>query len=130
MEALLLKSHALPHATIASILDIDEGTLRAYLRAYRQGGIEQLKSIHWQGPQSELSQHQDTLKIFVARTCRAVVNPVEKYEDTLSPSQREAEIIQILTGVAARLLREHLAGRPADEKSQLNLLESAKQSQV
>ena len=67
MEALLLKSHALPHATIASILDIDEGTLRAYLRAYRQGGIEQLKSIHWQGPQSELSQHQDTLKNFFCK---------------------------------------------------------------
>jgi hypothetical protein len=68
--------------------------------------------------------------VFPTRICRAVVNPVEKYEDTLSPSQREAEIMEILTGIAARILREHLAGRPADEKSQLNLLESAKQSQV
>lgn len=64
MEALLLKSYALSHATIASILDIDEGTLRSYLQAYQQGGIEQLKTIHWHGSQSELSQHQGTLKDF------------------------------------------------------------------
>jgi hypothetical protein len=64
MDALLLKSHDLPHATIASILDIDEGTLRSYLLAYQQGGLEQLKIINWHGPQSELSQHQDTLKDF------------------------------------------------------------------
>ena len=64
MEALLLKSHALPHAKIASILQISEGTLLAYLRAYQEGGIEKLKTIPWQGAESELSQHQGTLKDF------------------------------------------------------------------
>ena len=64
MEALLLKSHDLPHATIASILDIDEGTLRSYLQDYQQGGIEQLKTINWHGSQSDLSQHEGTLKDF------------------------------------------------------------------
>lgn len=64
MEALLLKSHNLPHATIASILRIDEGTLRSYLQAYQQDGIERLKVINWHGSQAELSQHQDTLKVF------------------------------------------------------------------
>ena len=64
MEALLLKSHDLPHAKIASILQIDEGTLRSYLKAYQQGGIEQLKTMNWQGCESELTPHQDTLKDF------------------------------------------------------------------
>ncbi len=58
MEALLLKSHALPHAKIASILKIDEGPLRSYLLAYQQGGIEQLKVLNWQGSHSELSPYQ------------------------------------------------------------------------
>ena len=67
MDALLLKSHNLPHATIASILDIDEGTLRTYLQDYQQGGIERLKTINWHGSQSELSQHQGTVKDFFCK---------------------------------------------------------------
>lgn len=70
MEAVLLKSHNLPHEKIASILQIDEGTLRSYLQAYQQGGIEQLKIINWHGPQSELSQHQNTLKNFFCKIRR------------------------------------------------------------
>ena len=46
MEALLLKSHALPPAKIASTLKMDEGALRSYLQDYQQGGIEQLKIIN------------------------------------------------------------------------------------
>lgn len=64
MEALLLKSHNLPHAQIAGILRIDEDTLRSYLRDYQEGGIEKLKTIPWKGTESELAAHQGTLKDF------------------------------------------------------------------
>ena len=68
MEALLLKSHALPPAKIASTLKMDEGALRSYLQDYQQGGIEQLKIIKWHGSQSELSQHQGTVKDFFSKS--------------------------------------------------------------
>lgn len=64
MEAVLLKSHDLPHAQIASIVDIDENTLRCYLEAYQAGGIEKLKEVNWPGAPNELAAHQDTLKAF------------------------------------------------------------------
>lgn len=64
MEALLLKSHDLPHAKIRSILQISEGTLCSYLRAYQEGGIEKLKALSWHGSDSELAGHHDTLKNF------------------------------------------------------------------
>jgi transposase len=70
MEALWLKSHKLPHAQIAELVQISEETLRAYLRAYQEGGIEKLKALPWQGPESELSQHQSTLKDFFCRVRR------------------------------------------------------------
>ncbi len=70
MEALWLKSHNLPHAQIAELVQIDEETLRAYLRAYKDGGIERLKMLSWQGPKSELSQHQSTLKDFFFKILR------------------------------------------------------------
>jgi transposase len=64
MEALLLKSHGLPHAQIARILRIGDDTLHGYLLAYQEGGIEKLKELNWQGSPSELARHQDSLKEF------------------------------------------------------------------
>lgn len=64
MEALWLKSHNLPHAQIAELVQISEETLRAYLRTYQEGGIEKLKTLSWEGPESELVRHQGTLKEF------------------------------------------------------------------
>jgi len=70
LEAVLLKSHALPHAAIARIVGIQEGTLRDYLREYQQGGIEALKTIPWKGTQSELAPHAGTLKDFFPNILR------------------------------------------------------------
>jgi transposase len=67
MEALWLKSHNLPHAQIAELVQISEETLRSYLRAYQEGGVETLKTLSWQGPESELSPHQGTLKDFFCK---------------------------------------------------------------
>ena len=64
MEALWLKSHNLPHAQIAALVQIDEETLRSYLRLYQAGGIERLKELNWLGPQSDLAAQQDTLLNF------------------------------------------------------------------
>ena len=70
MEAVLLKSHGLSHALIVTILRIDEGTLRDYLRAYQEGGIEELKTIPWKGTESELAAHETTLKSFFCSILR------------------------------------------------------------
>ena len=64
MEALLLKSYGLSHEMIARILDVDEGTLRAYFWDYQEGGIERLKVINWHGASSVLESHHGTLKNF------------------------------------------------------------------
>ena len=70
MEALWLKSHNLPHAQIAELVQISEETLRAYLRAYQEGGIEKLKTLSWYGPESELARHEGTLKEFFCNILR------------------------------------------------------------
>ena len=62
MEALWLKSHNLSHVQIAELVQISEETLRSYLRAYQEGGIEKLKTLSWRGPESELAPHKNTLK--------------------------------------------------------------------
>ncbi len=62
MEAVYLKSQGLPHHVICRLARISENTLRSYLRQFQEGGIERLKRIDWEGPESELHEHRETLE--------------------------------------------------------------------
>jgi hypothetical protein len=64
MTALLLKSFDLPHETIAAVLNICENTLRTYLNTYKQGGIEKLKELNYEGGEGVLHKNQDMLESF------------------------------------------------------------------
>jgi transposase len=66
MEALWLKSHGLPHAQIATFVDVSENTLRDYFRRYQAGGIEKLKEVTYYHPVSELDDHRETLQVYFA----------------------------------------------------------------
>ena len=74
MEALLLKSEALPHHQITRILGVSENTLRQYLREYRDGGIERLKAIRFCPPRSELDKHRESLEAYFEEHPPATVN--------------------------------------------------------
>ena len=62
MEALYLKSQELAHHDICRLCRISKQTLVTYLRAYQNGGIEQLKQRQYQGQPSALNAHQDTIE--------------------------------------------------------------------
>jgi len=65
MEAVLLKSEGLAHGRICRIVGISENTLRSYLRAYQQGGIEKLQEQRPPRPaRSELSAHRAALEAY------------------------------------------------------------------
>ena len=62
MEALWLKSHALPHHLIATLTAVSENTLRSYFKDYQHGGIEQLKQLGYRGQASSLIPHRQSLE--------------------------------------------------------------------
>jgi transposase len=64
MEALWLKSHGLPHGQIAQLVNITENTLRDYFQLYLDGGVERLKEVALQGPESELVAHYASLEAY------------------------------------------------------------------
>ena len=64
MEALYLKSQGFAHCEIAQMIRVSEPTVLSYLRAYRAGGIEQLKELTFYRPHSELKQHQASLEAY------------------------------------------------------------------
>jgi transposase len=64
MEALWLKSHGLAHGQIAQLVNITENTLRDYFQLYLEGGVERLKAVAIQGPESALQEHYASLEAY------------------------------------------------------------------
>src|SRR5512147_1872929 len=62
MEAVYLKSQGLPHHVICQLARISENTLRSYPRQFQEGGIERLRQTDWDGTESELDEHRETLE--------------------------------------------------------------------
>jgi transposase len=103
MEALLLKSHRLPHQQIAAILKIDEFTLRAYLRDYQRGGIEQLKVQCWKGNANEFVPHRDALKnYFVQHPPATVAQAAEQIAKLTGIQRKPTQVRRFLKSIGMK----------------------------
>jgi len=87
MEVLWLKSHDLPHATIACLGGVSENTMREYFQLYEEGGIEKLKEVNFYRPESKLCAHITSLETHFRE------NPPA----TIKEAQREIEVITGIT---------------------------------
>ena len=64
MEALYLKSREMSHKEICRICRISKTTLAAYLKQYRDGGLDGLKQFSYKGQPSALNEHAPTLEAY------------------------------------------------------------------
>src|SRR5215470_17100834 len=77
MEALWLKSHGLPHSQIAQLVNITENTLRDYFQLYVEGGVERLKEVAIQRPESALQEHHASLEAYFRAHPPATINEAQ-----------------------------------------------------
>ena len=61
MDALHLKSKGFSNQQICNILDICPNTLLGYFRMYNAGGVEELRKLNFNRPQSQLVAHTCTV---------------------------------------------------------------------
>lgn len=92
MEALWLKSHRLPHSQIARLVGVCENTLRDYFKLYQQGGVENLRTLNFYRPESELNGHVATLESYFKEHPPASINKAQHDIEAItgikrSPSQ-------------------------------------------
>lgn len=86
MEVLWLKCRGFSHEEIAHTAGVSRRTVQRYLDEYQHGGIEELKTVTWHQPQSELAEHRTTLAKY--------------FEDNPPRSAHEAQaVIEKQTGV-------------------------------
>jgi transposase len=62
MEVLWLKSRGVAHTEIARLAGVSRNTVQRCLDAYRCGGLEECRQLHWAGQPSELHAHAGTLE--------------------------------------------------------------------
>src|SRR5206468_1811785 len=61
MEVLWLKSEGFTHDQIAHLAGVSRRSVQRYLDDYLRGGMEELQTVSWHQPQSELAEHRTTL---------------------------------------------------------------------
>ena len=86
MDALHLKSKGISNEDICHILDVCHNTLLGYFKMYNAGGVDELRKINFNRPQSQLVAHKDS---------------IEKYFTEHPPCSisEAASIIKQLTGI-------------------------------
>jgi transposase len=123
MEALLLKSHRLPHEKIAAILNIDEFTLRAYFRDYLHGGIQQLKVQRWRGNPNELAPHGDTLKThFLQHPPTTAAQAGEQIAELTGIRRKPTQVRQFLKSIGMKPRKMEAIPAKADPQVQHDYL--------
>ena len=88
MEALWLKSHGLPHGQIAQLVNITGNTLRDYFQLYLEGGVERLKEVAIQGPESALQEHHVSLEAYFRAHPPATIKEAQSKIETLTGIER------------------------------------------
>jgi transposase len=88
MEALWLKSHGLPHGQIAQLVNITENTLRDYFQLYQEGGVERLKEVAIQGPESALQEHSPSLEAYFRAHPPATIKEAQNQIEALTGIKR------------------------------------------
>ena len=119
MEALWLKSEGLAHAEICRLASISEPTLSQYLKEYQQGGIEQLKQLHFYQPESELVAQTDLLKGYFEQHPPATLKEAQaKIEELTGLKRSQTQIRTYLKSMGMKCRKVGMLPAKADPNEQ------------
>jgi transposase len=98
MEALYLKSLGYQHQEIGSIMQIDQKTLRRYLRMYQEGGIEAMKVLNFHQPVSALQDHREEIEEeFRTRPPKSIKEAIDRIEKLTGIRRSPTQVRKFLT---------------------------------
>jgi len=123
MGALWLKSLGLSHEEICRVTGISPNTLRSYLRAYQQGGIEALKRLKFYQPSSEMSQHRTTIEeYFREHPPASVKEAMAKIEELTGIKRSENRVREFLKAIGMAPRKVGMIPAKADPEKQESFL--------
>jgi len=106
MDALHLKSKGLPNHQICNILDVCPNALLGYFRMYNAGGIEELRKLNFNRPQSQLVAHKDSLEeYFTVNPPSSISEAAAKIKELTGIERKETQVRKFLKSLGFRCLQ-------------------------
>jgi len=119
MEALWLKSQELPHKMICQLTNISKPTLCQYLKDYQAGGIDQLKTVKFYQPTSELVAHQETLEAYFRKhPMSGIKEAMATIEELTGIKRSETQVRQFITSLGMKPRKVGMIPAKADPDKQ------------
>ena len=132
MEALYFKSLGYAHKEIIKLVRISEPTFVSYLKDYQKGGIEQLKVLTFNKPESELKKHKDLLNdYFTENPPKTLLEASAKITELTGISRSKEQVRQfLLTTLNFRCRRVGVIPSKADPAVQEKFLKEKLESRL
>ena len=105
MDVVYLRSQGLSTEKIAEICRVCKNTVRSYLDEYREGGLDRLSEIRFWGPESELEEHAEALKLYFDE------HPPATLKEAAARIEEQTGLRRSATQVRKFLLRQGLQRR-------------------
>ena len=118
-QAVWFKSQGLAHQEIARLTGVTVNTVTSYLLEYQQGGIEQLKTLNFRIPESELKQYQTSLEeYFGQHPPLSVKEAMAQIEKLTGVKRSETHIREFLKSMGMKFRKVGMVPSKADPEKQ------------
>lgn len=115
MEAMWLKSHNFSHEEIAKLTGVSPNTITNYLRLYLNGGIEKLKEVNFNRPESELTKHTLTIEAYFKEHPPATIKEaMSKIEELTGIKRSEPQVNKFLKSIGMKCRKVGMLPSKAD----------------
>jgi len=106
MDALHLKTKGVSNKQICNILDICENTLLGYFKMYNAGGVDELKKVKFNRPQSQLAAFNDSIeKYFTEHPPCSISEAASKIKALTGIERKETQVRKFLKSIGFRCLQ-------------------------
>jgi transposase len=106
MDALHLKSKCIPNEQICNILGICNNTLLGYFKMYHAGGVDELRKIKFNRPQSQLAAYKDSIEnYFTEHPPCSISEAASKIKELTGIERKETQVRKFLKSIGFRCLQ-------------------------
>jgi len=106
MDALHLKSKGISNKEICNILGICSNTLLGYYRMYNSCGVDELRKLNFNRPQSQLSAYKDSIEnYFTEHPPCSISEAASKIKELTGIERKETQVRKFLKSIGFRCLQ-------------------------
>jgi transposase len=106
MDALHLKAKGLSNHQICDVLDICDNALSGYFKMYNAGGVDELRKLKFNRPQSQLVAYKDSLeKYFIENPPSSISEAAAKIKELTGIERKETQVRKFMKSNGFRCLQ-------------------------